>query len=338
MKKKMIAMLLASTMLFGLCACSTNSKVVEDSQKKEETAKEGKEKDADAPVKVGILLNQASTQVISDMGNAMKAKAEELGVDATLMYYEMDVQKMITGIENFMTSGVDVLIVHPMNASDGAEELQKAYDKGIKVITFDTEPNCDFTNCFVASNEELGYEIGKQAATWAQENLVKNGVTPVIGLVNEPSSEFLTQRENGIRKALEELLPEGEIVITGAGTTALAGQEAGENFLQAHPDMNVVVSINDDTMHGVYEAFAQAGLEKEKDRGLFSCDGTKKSKEYVAEGGIFKCVVDLELNKVGENMVDCAEKDVTGEDSVYEKENYFPMNPVTIENVEEALK
>lgn len=334
MKKKIMTVLLAAAMLLGLCACSAESKVVDDSQKQEET----KEKSTDDPVKVGILLNQASTQVISDMGNSMKAKAEELGVEATLMYYEMDVQKMITGIENFVTSGVDVLIVHPMNASDGAEELQKAYDKGIKVITFDTEPNCDFTNCFVASNEELGYEIGKQAATWAQENLVAKGITPVIGLVNEPSSEFLTQRENGIRKALKELLPEGEVVITGAGTTALAGQEAGENFLQAYPDMNVVVSINDDTMHGVYEAFAQAGLENEKDRGLFSCDGTKKSKEYVAEDGIFKCVVDLELNKVGESMVDCAKKEVTGEDSEYEKINYFPMNPVTIENAEEALK
>lgn len=333
MRKKIVSMLLAATMVFGLCACSTESKLSDNSKKEEKT-----EKSADDPVKVGILLNQAATQVISDMGNAMKAKAEDLGVDATLMYYEMDVQKMITGIENFITSKVDVLIVHPMNASDGAEELQKAYDAGIKVITFDTEPNCDFTNCFVASNEELGYKIGEQAAEWAKENLVKNGVEPVIGLVNEPSSEFLTQRENGIRKAIEELLPEGKIVITGAGTTALAGQEAGENFLQAYPDMNVVVSINDDTMHGVYEAFAQAGLEKSKDRGLFSCDGTKKSKEYVAEGGVFKCVVDLELNKVGENMVECAMKDVTGEDSDYEKVNYFPMNPITIENVEEVLK
>lgn len=337
MKKKIITMLLSAALVFSLCACSTDSKLVDDSKKEEKTEQET-DQGSDEEVKVGILLNQASTQVISDMGNAMKAKAEELGIDATLMYYEMDVQKMITGIENFMTSGVDVLIVHPMNASDGAEELQKAYDAGIKIITFDTEPNCDFTNCFVASNEELGYEIGKQAATWAKANLVEKGVDPVIGLVNEPSSEFLTQRENGIKKALEELLPEGKIVITGAGTTALAGQEAGENFLQAYPDMNVVVSINDDTMHGVYEAFAQPGLEKETDRGLFSCDGTKKSKEYVAEGGIFKCVVDLELNKVGENMVDCAKKDVTGESSEYEKVNYFPMNPVTIENAEEALK
>ena len=330
MKRKLIALLTAAVMAVSLCACAGQG---EGSGEKAA----GAGKDADDPVKVGILLNQASTQVISDMGNAMKAKAEEEGVDATLMYYEMDVQKLITGIENFITSKVDVLIVHPMNASDGTEELQKAYDAGIKVITFDTEPNCDYTNCFIASNEELGYKIGEQAALWAQENLVSKGVKPVIGLVNEPSSEFLSQREKGIRKALEELLPEGEIVITGSGTTALAGQEAGENFLQAHPDMNVVVSISDDTMHGVYEAFAQAGLADEEDRGLFSCDGTQKSKEYVAEGGIFKCVVDLELNKVGEDMIDCAKKEASGEESEYEQTNYFPMNPVTIDNVEVVL-
>lgn len=80
----------------------------------------------------------------------------------------------------------------------------------------------------------------------------------------------------------------------------MAGQEAGENFLQAYPDMNMVVSINDDTMHGVYEAFAQAGLTNSENIGLFFHVWNQKSKEYVAEGGIFKCVVDLELNKVGE--------------------------------------
>lgn len=330
MKKRIVSCLLIAVMAISMCACSTESKLVEN--EKAETKKD------DDQVKVGILLNQASTQVISDMGNAMLDKADELGIDATLMYYEMNVQEMITGIENYMASDVDALIVHPMNANDGAEAMQKAYDAGIQVLVFDTEPNCDYSNCFMASNEELGYKIGEQAANWAKENLVSKGMTPVIGLVNEPSSEFLTERETGIRNALEELLPEGEIVITGAGTTALAGQEAGENFLQAYPDMNMVVSINDDTMHGVYEAFAQAGLTTSENIGLFSCDGTQKSKEYVAEGGIFKCVVDLELNKVGENMVECAQKDVLGEDSDYEKINYFPMNPVTIENVEEVLK
>ena len=292
---------------------------------------------AEDTIRVGLVMNQATTQVISTMGNHMVKKCEEMGVEATLVYYDMDVATMISQIEDFTNSGYDGIAVLPMNTNEGAEAMQAAKDAGLKVVTFDTIPVCDYDYSFTASNYELGYKIGEAAANWAKEALVANGIKPVIGVVNQPQSEFLTERANGTLAALAELLPEGEVVISAAGDTEPAGLEAGENFLIAYPEMNIVCTINDDTGSGIYNAFSAAGYADAEDRGLFTCDGTLTGLTNVSKGGFHKTCIDLSLPTVGEWMMEALVAAIKGEECEYEKDTHFPMNPVTVENAEEAI-
>lgn len=330
MKKKIMTLFAAAALITSSISTSVGAYAA-DSTAEALNAKGEK-------IKLGCIMDQASTQVISAMGNAMVDEAEKLGAEGDLVFFDMNVATMVSQIENFIDSGYDAILVEPLNSNDGIEALQKAHDAGIKVITFDTIPNCDYDYSFTGNNEEIGYHIGSAAAKWAKANLVDKGIDPVIGLVEYKESEFLTARANGIRKALEEQLPEGKIVITGSGTSETEGIEDGENFLVSYPDINVVCTINDDTAHGVYQAFSAAGYADAQDRGIFSCDGTEQSKKYVSEGGVFKCVVDLELTHVARMMVDCAVQDLTGATVEYEKDNYFPMNPLTVENAAAAME
>ena len=292
---------------------------------------------AEETIRVGLVMNQATTQVISTMGNHMVKKCEALGVEATLVYYDMNVETMIKQIEDFTNSGYDGIAVLPMNPNDGAEAMQAAKDAGLKVVTFDTIPVCDYDYSFTASNTELGYKIGEAAANWAKENLVANGIKPVIGVINEPSSEFLTERANGTLQALSELLPEGEVVISAAGSTEPAGLEAAENFLVAYPEMNVVCTINDDTGSGVYNAFSAAGYADAQDRGLFTCDGTITGLTNVSKGGFHKACINLSLPTVGEWMVEALVAAIKGEECAYDKDTHFPMDAVTVQNAEAAI-
>jgi ABC-type sugar transport system substrate-binding protein len=289
-------------------------------------------------LKIGIVMDQATTQVISVMGNHMVAKAKAMGAQATLVFFDMNVATEIQQIENFISAGYDAILTEPLNSNDAIEAMQKAHDAGMAVVTFDTVPNCDYDFSFTASNSQLGYKIGEAAAKWAKTNLVAKGIEPVIGILDYPESEFLTQRADGIRKALTELLPTGKIVISAAGTTETKGLEAGENFLTAYPKMNVVCTINDDSAAGVYQAFSAAGYGNAKDRGLFSCDGTKTSLQNVAKGGFHKVCVDLSLPMVGESMTEAAIQYLSGAKVAYKKDNLFPMKPVDASNAKTALK
>jgi ABC-type sugar transport system substrate-binding protein len=292
---------------------------------------------AEKTIRVGLVMNQATTQVISTMANHMVKKCQAMGVEATLVYYEMDVATMINQIENFTNSGYDGIAVLPMNPNDGAGAMQAAKDAGLKVVTFDTIPACDYDYSFTASNTDLGYKIGEAAAKWAKEALVAKGVKPIIGVINRPQSEFLTERANGTLKALAELLPEGEVVISAAGDTEPMGLEAGENFLIAYPDMNVVCTINDDTGSGVFNAFSAAGYAEAKDRGLFTCDGTLTGLTNVSKGGFHKTCIDLSLPTVGEWMMEALVAAIKGEKSNYAKDTHFPMTAVTAENAAKAI-
>lgn len=342
--KKIVVLLLAMTMTVSLLAgCGSKEQAPAETPAAETETPAAEEADAAEPeaagetFKLGLIMNQATTQVISTMGNHMVKKAEEMGAEATLVYYDMNVQTMISQIEDFTNADYDAILVLPMNPNDGAEAMQAAMDKGILVLTFDTIPNCDYTASFTASNYELGYQIGKAAAEWAQDALVAKNIKPVIGVVNCPESEFLTERADGTLEALEELLPEGEVVISASGTAEPAGLEAGENFLTAYPDMNIVCTINDDTGSGILNAFSAAGYGDAEDRGLFTCDGTITGLTNVKAGGFHKACIDLSLPTVGEWMVECAIQNLKGEEVTYEKDTNFPMNKVTVDNAQQAI-
>lgn len=292
---------------------------------------------AEAPIRVGLVMNQATTQVISTMGNHMVKWCEANGIEATLVYYDMDVGTMISQIEDFTNSGYDGIAVLPMNTNDGADAMQAAKDAGLKVVTFDTIPVCEYDYSFTASNTELGYKIGEAAANWAKEALVAKGIKPVIGVINRPESEFLTERANGTLKALAELLPEGEVVISASGDTEPAGLAAAENFLIAYPEMNIVCTINDDTGSGVFNAFSAAGYGEAEDRGLFTCDGTLNGLTNVAKGGFHKTCIDLSLPTVGEWMMEALVAAIKGETSRFDKDTHFPMSAVTAENAAAAI-
>ncbi len=125
-------------------------------------------------------------------------------------------------------------------------------------------------------------------------------------------------------------------MIEASSHETVTGLEAGENFLQAYPNMNVVVGINDSGVFGVYEAFRAAGVTH--DVGMFSTDAMQQVLEAIKEDGMYRVTVDLELNSVGETMVDFAMDAIQGTEVVgRERVNYFPMTAVSVDNISDYL-
>lgn len=288
-------------------------------------------------IRIGLVYNDPATEVVSTMANHAKKTAEELGCEATLVYHQYEVDTMIAQIEQFTTAGYDAIIILPMNSGDGVEAMQAAMDQGIKILTFDTIPDCDYVASFTASNAELGYKIGEAAAEWAKENLLPNDIKPVIGVIDYRESEFLTARSDGILTALAELLPEGEVVMSLSATQEATGLDAGERFLTAYPEMNIVCTINDDSASGVLQAFEAEGLGNDEHRGIFSCDGTLTGLTQVRDENIKRADINLSLPTVSEWMVKTAVAAVKGEELPYEKDTYFPMEKVTPETAQAAI-
>lgn len=86
---------------------------------------------------VGVAMpTKSSTRWIAD-GNSMVAALAAKGYKADLQYAEDDIPNQLAQIENMITKGAKVLVIAAIDGTTLTNVLQKAADKGIKVISYD---------------------------------------------------------------------------------------------------------------------------------------------------------------------------------------------------------
>jgi putative multiple sugar transport system substrate-binding protein len=86
---------------------------------------------------VGVAMpTKTSTRWVSD-GNSMVTALAAKGYKADLQYADDDIPNQLAQIENMITKGVKVLVIAAIDGSTLSNALQKAADKGIKVVAYD---------------------------------------------------------------------------------------------------------------------------------------------------------------------------------------------------------
>jgi len=86
---------------------------------------------------VGIAMpTKSSSRWISD-GESMVKVLQAKGYKTDLQYAEDDIPNQLAQVENMITKGVRVLVIAAIDGTTLSGALQKAADKGIKVIAYD---------------------------------------------------------------------------------------------------------------------------------------------------------------------------------------------------------
>lgn len=86
---------------------------------------------------VGVSMpTKSSARWISD-GDSMVKALKEKGYKADLQFADDDIPNQLAQIENMITKGVKVLVIADIDGTTLLNALQKAADKGIKVISYD---------------------------------------------------------------------------------------------------------------------------------------------------------------------------------------------------------
>src|SRR5215468_4147323 len=124
---------------------------------------------------IGISMpTKSSSRWISD-GESMVKYFKEKGYTPDLQYAEDDIPNQLAQVENMVTKGVKVLVIAAIDGTTLSNALQKAADKGVKVIAYDRlirgSKNVDYYTTFdnfqvgvIQSNsvvDKLGLKQGK---------------------------------------------------------------------------------------------------------------------------------------------------------------------------------
>ena len=170
---------------------------------------------------------------------AIKKEVDSKGGNLNYVSCESNVNKQITQVENFVASGVDVLIVHPADPAGIEDALKQAREKGVKVLAWDDNlENADMA--WLIDNHKLGYLIGEYAAKWINEKL---GGKAEVAILNYPQLPILLQRGNGIKEAVTKLAPNAKIVAETSAINPAEGITKMETIFQSNPNVKVVGCI-----------------------------------------------------------------------------------------------
>ena len=231
---------------------------------------------------IGIVELQLANPFFGKLEKAAVDTAKKHGLEVMTAEAKTagDLATQIAAIENMINRGVKGITLDPANATALVPIVKKARDAGIIVVTTNTslQPRDAAEAAYETDNFEAGVLIGQ----WAKASM--GGNTAHIAMLDYDLSDKTSKaRHDGFLKGFG--VKEGDPEIAGSGLNmgnAETGQTAMENLLSAHPDIDVLYTINEPAAQGAHFAIKKA----KRDVLVTSIDGSCSGVHSVADGTI----------------------------------------------------
>ncbi|HUU95357.1 MAG TPA: substrate-binding domain-containing protein [Phycisphaerae bacterium] len=233
-----------------------------------------------------------------------------------------DTLKQRAHVEEFVSAGVDLIIISPKEAAPLTEPVAKAVQAGIPVIVLDRRVLGAKYTCFIGADNKL---IGREAGKWIVKKLGGKGkVVELKGLMTSTPGQ---DRHTGFRAGIEGSEIE---VIFEADMKWLEpdARKEMESALARYDQIDLVYAHNDPGAHGAYLAAKAAG--REKDIMFVGIDALPHEGVMYAKQGILDAT--LQYPTGGAEAIDVALKILNGEE--VPKEITLGSRIFTTENVE----
>jgi len=191
--------------------------------------------------------------------NADVKKAADAQPNLRVIYKDAqnDTLRQAAQIEEFVGSGIDLLIVSPKEAAPLTAPIAAAYQKGIPVIVLDRRVVGDQYTCFIGADNR---KIGRAAGEWLVNHLGGKGkIVELKGLMTSTPGQ---DRHAGFRAGIAG---SGLDVVFEADMKWLEpdARREMESALARFPELAAVYAHNDPGAHGAWLAAQAAGREKD---------------------------------------------------------------------------
>ena len=330
MKKRLLAVLLAGTMVMSMAACGGK-----DSGKEEKTASED-------VVNVAVLLKPESNEYWASMKAGIEewaADQDNLTVDIYCAESEGNIQGQLEQMENIISKDYDAICAAPLSASNLVEGVLKACDAGIPVVNVDEVMDTDAIRegggNIVGTYTTDNVAVGAQGAEFICSKIESGEVAIIEGTAGNVNSNARTQGARDTFDAADGI----EVVASQPGDwDRLTSIDVATNIMQSNPNLKAFYCCNDTMALGAYEAVVNAG--KQEQVMVVGTDAIANAKESVKNGEL-AATVGQDNVKIGISCVEMAVKavkdgwkaDVDQEPSM----NYIDCFLVTPDNVDDYL-
>ena len=221
-----------------------------------------------AETSIGVSMALFDDNFLTVLRNGMIATAEGMeGVDLQVEDARNDVARQLDQINNFIASGVDAIIVNPVDTSATEAMTAAAEAAGVPLVYVNRQPiNMDTlpdNQAFVASDErESGtLQTIEQCRLWAEQGLETANVYILMG---ELSNQAAVQRTQDIFDVIEAGNCAVTINVLDQQTANWSRNEAQDlmtNWLSTGDPFDGVIANNDEMALGAIQAMMAAGID-----------------------------------------------------------------------------
>ena len=259
--KKFITLLLVAVLAIGMVACATATPAAEPAAPAAEAAAT-EAPAAEAPaapelIKVGIINNPPaeSGYRAANVADFEKVFTEANGY-AVSTFYSLKNDEQLNAATQFITDGVDYLLISAA-ATDGWDAvLASAKEAGIKVFLFDRMINTDESNYEAAVVSNMANE-GVTAVDWLKaQNLESYKVIHIQGAMGSDA-------QIGRTAALDAEFAAGtmtKVVQQTATWDEATAKQIVESVINSGEEFNVIYAENDGMAKGAVAALDEAGI------------------------------------------------------------------------------
>ncbi len=237
--------------LFLLAGCSSFDKTAKETTN---DTKPGTGK----PLKIAVIPKGTTHSFWKSLHAGAEKAGQELGVEIIWQgpQKEDDRQMQIQTVQNFISQGIDAIVLAPLDERALAPPVKAASKRKIPVVIIDSDLQSTDYLSFIATDN---YLAGKLGAKRLCEQLTGKG--KVILLRYNEGSASAAAREKGFLEGLKECGPSIELLSSNqySGVTIEKAFQTAQNLLNQYPQVTGIFTTTEISTQGMLRALQMTG-------------------------------------------------------------------------------
>lgn len=286
---------------------------------------------------VGVSNLGLSFPFPASIGEGIKSKAEELGVEVVELDAEGDASKQTNDVDDLVAQGVDGVLLLPVDSGIAERIVDSLEEASIPVVAVASQVGDpeerdieDVYEGLVALVTQAEVEAGEKAAEIVLDIAPEGGDVAIV----EGAAGFAEVRTRavGFEEVLGSADADYEIVARQPGDWVPdTAESACQNMLASNPDVAVFYAQSDDMAVGCAEAVEAAGSKAQ----VVGIGGSKLGIDAVDEGTVAGTVC-YKPADMGELAMEVLYGHLTGEEPLEAEFITYETPAITADNVTEC--
>lgn len=337
MRRTGTAVAIFGTLLLVLTACGGADEVSEpaaddveptEEEEAESVAEEEEATDDHEAGTIAIITVDPSNPYWAAQVDVADEEARALGYETTINAHLNDPDEQNQFIDAAISAGVQALILDPAGAEESVGAVQRALDAGIPAFLVNAElAEQGIAKSQIVSNNAQGATLG---AEYFAEAMDYEGT--YVELYGNPTDNNAPVRSDAYAAVLDQYPDLVLLQTETANWDRIQGKEQMDRLIQAHPDMDGVISGNDEMALGAIEALREAGMLD--DVLVLGFDGNDDARDAVLAGEMVATSLQPIVRATELAVEQMHNYLTTGETGVPEEKQAIDMVLITPENAD----